>query len=251
MAESRTLLSVRRRSSEYWHRAATLPANEPIGEAMKPIEVATQADDLLGQPVDADTAPMVRPASSVSSIAMPVRRSPTDSPTQNMRLPERPRRAAPVLVVHNVYELVGTTVGLVFSLTIGLGLWIAGAWCTLQFLADLGLGLATWGYWQWLVPLGISGAELFLWPRSRRRVMPGLMFLAVLAFDVGTTYAGFVAIAGGRVLPIFAGIHLPSSGPGLAVLGVAAGLLCAFGPERIARWVVGDLYVLWSGRLWT
>ena len=61
-------------------------------------------------------------------------------------------------MVHDSYERIGTTIGLVFSLFVGIVLWLAGAWCTIQFLADLGRDLAAFGYWQWLIPIGISAA---------------------------------------------------------------------------------------------
>ncbi len=222
---------------------------------MKPIEVASDIDDPTVHRIDGPLTPVMSNGSAVSMLpdVSTLRDQPTSSSGTELDESPRARRrpAKTPLVVRDTYERIGTTVGLVFSLFVGLGLWLAGAWCTIQFLADLGLELAAFGYWQWLIPVGISAAELFLWPRNWDRVMQACMFLAVLAFDVGTTYTGFVAIASGRVIPLFGGIQLPPGGPGLAVLGVAVGLLCAFGPERIGRWVLSDLYTLWRGRLWT
>ena len=222
---------------------------------MKPIEIASDIDDRPIQRADVSPTLIMSNRSAVPLIPDVGALLEQPSSASVTRIDEsnnaRRRSAKPPLVVRDSYERIGTTVGLVFSLFVGIVLWLAGAWCTIQFLADLGLDLAAFGYWQWLIPIGISAAELFLWPRHWDRVMQACMFLAVLAFDVGTTYTGFVAVASGRVIPLFGGIQLPAGGPGLAVLGVTVGLLCAFGPERIGRWVLSDLYTLWRGRSWT
>ncbi len=220
---------------------------------MKPVEVAAHTDDLLVQFIDTSPGQGVpTPTPTSPPGTSEVQSGPTSAPLFD-DLPRTRRRRHPSAppVLHDSYERIGTTLGLLFSLALGIGLWITGAWCTLQFLADVGVDVVGLGNWAWLIPVGISGAELFLWPQQRNRAIIGFTLLAVLAFVVGTTYAGFVAVSAGRVIPLFAGIQLPDSGPGLAVLGVAAGLLCAFGPERIGRWVLADLYVLWRGRLWT
>jgi hypothetical protein len=133
---------------------------------------------------------------------------------------------------------------------VALGLWIAGARFTLQFLTRIGVTLAGIGALQWLIPVAITATELFFWPRRGSQIQQGVMFAAVLAFDVGTTYAGIVELTAGRMIPLFAGFQLPHSGPALVALGGACGLLFAFGPEKIARWAVGDLYSVWRTETW-
>lgn len=163
--------------------------------------------------------------------------------------PERTKvkRRVSASQVKDAYERVGTTIALLGAGMVGIGLWGAGAYFTLQFLSHQVPTLAGMGVWAWVIPIVITAAELFLWPRWGGRMMQLVFFLGVLAFDVGSTYSGFVDIAAGRSIALFRGISIPQSGWVLDVLGVVAGLVCAFGPERIARWVMSDLIAIWKG----
>ena len=206
---------------------------------MKPTDVPRLTDDPLihlseSQSARVPTAPVASPA---------IRGERLDGPPRKRSASPAPLSAA--------YERLGRSVALLGALAVALGLWIAGAFFTLQFLARMGVPLTGLGSLQWLIPVAISAAELFFWPQRGSRALQGLMFLAVLTFDVGTTYAGIVELGAGRVIPLFAGIHLPAGGVGLAGLGVGCGLLFAFGPEKIGRWAVADLCTLWRNGAWT
>ena len=206
-----------------------------------------QTTDLTATDDDArvgfvDTRPAAPPA-----MPSPIQPAPAvqHSPGHSGSTPSTRQKPARRPATPGLYERVGTSVALLVALAIGVGLWIAGAYFTLRFLESLGLRLGGLGGWQWLIPLGISSAELFLWPRRGTRVQQVVVFMAVLAFDVGSTYAGMVDMAAGRTVQLFAGITIPHDGPLLVALGLGSGLLFAFGPEKLWKWAVTDLIALW------
>lgn len=132
------------------------------------------------------------------------------------------------------------------GLAIGIGIWIAGAYFTLVFLGQMGIKLSALGWGQWLIPAVISACELRLWPRAGTLWQRWIVWLVVLTFDVGTSWAGLVAWGAGRHIPLFDGIALPESGWSLRILALVLGLAFAFMPEKIVRWAVPEIRAVWA-----
>ena len=173
---------------------------------------------------------------------------PTEAPRREARA-ERPPKQKPrerPQWATGLYDKIGTTLALTSVLAISALLWWVGAFFSLRALAGWGVRLAQLGGLQWLIPVAITAAELWLWPAGRR-VRPLLaLWVVVVVFDVGTTVAGLLTVLAGRHLPLFAGYDLPTSGPVLMGIAVAIGLLCAFGPERFGRGAAQALHELWD-----
>jgi hypothetical protein len=123
-------------------------------------------------------------------------------------------------------------------------LWYFGAGFTLTFLTTLAPRIGTMGAFAWLIPAIITAVELKLWPHASSVLTRWAVFLGVLAFDVGTSFAGFTSWAGGRTIPLFTGITFPTQGWPLWVTGAALGLLFAFGPERLTRYAISEIKAL-------
>lgn len=201
-----------------------------------------QALNLPSTGVGPTTDPTPAVAPSTPSTASPT------TTTTTTKSQSRSRQANPSL-----YERVGTTIGLIFTLALAGGLWYAGSYFSLQFLGKVQflhisqlIGLL--GLRQWFIPVGITAIELFLWPRRKRFLIKALVFFPVLAFDIGTSCNGLIDVTAGSTIPLFQGITIPKDGVALNITVIIFGLLFAFGPEKIARWVVADLIELWGLR---
>ncbi|NTV64793.1 MAG: hypothetical protein HGA65_14870, partial [Oscillochloris sp.] len=96
----------------------------------------------------------------------------------------------------------------------------------------------------------ISAIEIFLWPRRERRwaifLLRLVLWVAVLAFDVFTTGRGLLAIIQPQIVIADATVQRWLS------VGLSGGLGFAFAylPEKIARWVLSDLWNLWLTPVW-
>lgn len=154
--------------------------------------------------------------------------------------PRAPRRAAPA-IPDGLVDLVVLAIALVGVLIVAGVLWWIGASFTLAFLHGQTASLSRLGLGQWAIPVIITAVELALWPRLSSAVARWVIWLAFLAFDLGTSSAGFTDWGAGRTVPLFGGITFPAGGWWLWVQGLAIGMLLAFGPERMARYALGEL----------
>lgn len=191
------------------------------------MQPAEQNDQLLASLISAAPA---SPAAPVS-IAPPAHQA-------------RPERRGPS-IGKGLYDRAGMTLALLLTLAIGAGLWAGGAFFTLSFFTSIGMQLDPRNAAAWLLPLAITASELWLWPRANQRWQAVLIFFAVLAFDVGTSWAGAVQWGSGRHIPLFAGFTLAQGGWPLHVLALTAGLSFAFLPEKLARYGLAELQRTW------
>ncbi len=145
----------------------------------------------------------------------------------------------------SVYDQILESLAYIASFIIAAGLWIAGAFFTLVFLQGTGLPINGLSWGQWSIPLLVSAVELKLWPQRGRGPQRLLVWFVVLAFDIGTSWAGLVSWGAGRHINLFSGITLPSGGAGLAIFALVLGLLFAFAPEKLGKWAVRELRALW------
>ena len=145
----------------------------------------------------------------------------------------------------SIYDQTLEAMAYIASLAIAAGLWLAGAFFTLVFLQHANVPyIAPTVLAAWLVPAFISAIELKLWPARGRSPYRAIIWLLVLAFDIGTSFAGLIEWGAGRQIDLFTGITLPSSGTGLWIFASGLGLTFAFAPERIGRWAIRELRTL-------
>ena len=176
--------------------------------------------------------------------ASPPTATPTTTTDPRPRATQRTKRPAPPLV-RDLYERIGTSVALCFALFIAGLLWWIGAYFSLLFLASLGIKLASYGAWAYLIPAAVTASELFLWP-ARHKVKPLIvLWLLILAFDIGSTASGCVELLAGRNIKLFTGFTIPDQGVVLTALAIGVGIVCAFGPEKLGKVAAGNLYDLW------
>jgi hypothetical protein len=124
-------------------------------------------------------------------------------------------------------------------------LWWWGAGFTVSFLSGLTSSIKTWGWPAWGIPVFVTMIELKLWRHMTNPFSPaGAAVGVVLLFDIGTSFAGFIAWAAGRTLPLFTGITFPSAGWPLWIIGIGLGVVFAFLPERLARWALAEFVAL-------
>ena len=145
----------------------------------------------------------------------------------------------------SLYDQTLESLAYIASFIMAAGLWIAGAFFTLVFLENAGLPVNVLSWGQWAIPLLVSAVELKLWPQRGRGPQRLLVWLVVLAFDIGTSWAGAASWGAGRHFNIFSGITLPSGGAGLALFALTLGLVFAFVPEKLGKWAVRELRTLW------
>lgn len=178
--------------------------------------------------------------------------------------PIRPRREVvddppipPPPAIRGTYRRIGTTIALVGAALIGGLMWYYGGVCSLDYLGDtfavIGRFLQRTAWWQhWWIPVLISAIEIFLWPRRERRwaifLLRLVLWLAVLAFDVLTTARGLLPIVTAQANALIADVAA-RQWVGYTVSG-GLGFAFAYLPEKIARWVVSDLWNLWVAPLW-
>lgn len=211
---------------------------------------------------------------------MPVRRRtlfprPQAEPTTDSRAPSataappaatttRSRRAViddppipPPPALRGAYRRFGTTIALIGAALIGGLMWYYGGICSLDYLGDtfavVGQFLERTAWWQhWWIPVLISAIEIFLWPRRERRLaiflLRLILWLAVLAFDVLTTARGLLPIVGAQTSSLIT----DAAARQWVEYSVSGGLGFAFAylPEKIARWVLSDLWNLWVAPFW-
>lgn len=178
-------------------------------------------------------------------------------PRQYGGTPRDPAPLRPPTPVRGLYRRLGTTVALLSAAAIGGLLWYVSSRFTLDFLGtifpDLRRTLERAPWWQsWLIPLAISAIEIFLWPRRERRlgvfVLRLLLWLSILALDVATTIHGILPLLQAQPLPV----AIDATARTWLELGVsgASGVIFAYAPEKIGRWVVNDLWALWLASIW-
>lgn len=166
-----------------------------------------------------------------------------DPPVKTERAPRR-RTDAPSRIERQIDALMGL-VALLGAIGIAGVIWWWGAGFTVDFLAMQSAGLKAAGWPVWIVPVVVTGIELKYWRALSNPFSPaGALVGAVLIFDIGSSFAGFIEWTAGRTLPLFTGISFPESGVKLWVLGVSAGVIFAFAPERIVRWALAELVAL-------
>ncbi len=168
------------------------------------------------------------------------------APAQEKAAPRpasRPTRKAPPAFVGDLYSRLGRSIALLgFTLLSGF-LWYAGAYFTLAFL-ERWYPVSSLGLAQWLIPLAITATEIFLWPQ-RASWPQRIGFWSVLLFDIGTTYSGLLPLIAGRRVDIFGSHVIPEAGAVLYAIGILSGLLLAYGPEKLGKWALSELYALW------
>lgn len=147
--------------------------------------------------------------------------------------------------IQQTYNQLGRSLALVLSCTIAIGLWLAGAYFTLTFLQGVGFTVMGAGIVVWLIPLAITAVELWLWPKTDTHWQEILMFLTILAVDLGTSWRGFVEWGAGREIPLFTGFVIPIAGWYLHGIALVIGMILAFAPEKIGRWALSELWRLW------
>ncbi|NCC30691.1 MAG: hypothetical protein EOM24_01560 [Chloroflexia bacterium] len=210
-----------------------------------------------------DPAELSADGGSLPEVALPDPKPGSPDLTVPPRLP-RPRRdrrddapLPPPTAIRGLYRRIGTSFALVGAALIGSLMWYYGGIFSLDYLADTFAPINAlmhgnpWWYFWW-IPVVISAIELFLWPRRERRfaifTLRLVIWVLVLAFDVLTTMRG--------LLPILAELGLPAfehtDGPPWLAYGISGiiGLAFAYMPEKIARWVLSDLWNLWIAPLW-
>lgn len=190
--------------------------------------------------------------------------APRDEQASDQRQRPRTRREViddpplpPPTAIRGAYRRIGTSIALAGAALIGGLMWYYGGVFSLDYLGDtftaVGAFIQRTPWWQhWWIPVLISAVEIFLWPRRERRLTIFLLrlglWLAVLAFDVLTTMRG--------LLPVLANLGLvvvteTGQRQWLAYgISAALGIAFAYLPEKIARWVLSDLWNLWVTPLW-
>ena len=207
------------------------------------------ADQLLAGLIETEAPPLaVAPAAVVEPRTTTTRTERTAEPRATPQRKERTRRmpTSGPLRMDGLYDRVVATFALTFVLLLSAGLWWVGAFFSLQALAGWGVRLAQLNGAQWLIPAAVTAAELSLWPIGRRVRPMFAVWALIVAFDIGTTVAGLLAVLAGRHLPLFAGYTIPSGGAVLMGISLMVGLVCAFGPERLGRASTKALVELWQ-----
>jgi hypothetical protein len=154
--------------------------------------------------------------------------------------PQKPRQPS----TNGLYDKLGQTVAFAFGLTVSIALWAAGAYFTLRALDAVGVSGATSLVW-WLLPLGITGAEIWLMPRSSSRWQTVALFGLVLAVDVASSWYGVIDVLGGRSMPLGPGFTVPTTGTAVHVFAVVSALALAFLPEKLGKYAGAELLKVW------
>lgn len=197
------------------------------------------------EPIPDSRAPSVPGPTSAATTTRP-RRKLVDDPV----IPPPP-------AIRGAYRRLGTSIALVGAALLGGLMWYYGGICSLDYLGDtfaaVGQFLERTAWWQhWWIPVLISAIEIFLWPRRERRwaifLLRLVLWLAVLAFDVLTTARGLLPIVTAQTNALNLDVVARQS-VGYTVSG-ALGFAFAYLPEKIARWVLSDLWNLWVAPLW-
>ncbi len=187
---------------------------------------------------------------------LPQAHAPVRSPRLRREVIDDPPLPPPT-AIRGLYRRIGTTLALIGATLIGSLMWYYGGVFSLDYLGDtfapIGAFIQRSPWWQhWWLPVLISAVEIFLWPRRERRLPIFLLrlglWLAVLAFDVLTTVRGLLPVLAGAGLthlePVADRLWLNYS------ISALLGLAFAYLPEKIARWVISDLWNLWVVPTW-
>lgn len=142
-----------------------------------------------------------------------------------------------------MYDKIGYSVALIFAVVIGAWMWYLGALYTLKGLAFFGIN-ATNVVW-WFLPLAITAAELWLLPKKTSKPLMIIIFLAVLSFDILTSWHGLIADLAGKSLPLAAGITLPKDGTVMHIMMIVLSLSFAFMPEKLFKTAINELKEQW------
>ena len=168
--------------------------------------------------------------------------TPESPPPEELR-PSRTASRRSTLAANSTYDKIGLTVALFVALAFAAIMWLAGAFFTLTALGiNLGAG---WALAWWLLPLLITGIEIWLMPRAGMGGRLITMFGIVLALDVASSWYGVIKWLGGRFITLGPGFTVPEGGPVLHILAVIAGLVLAFYPEKLARKAWAELMKVW------
>ncbi len=143
----------------------------------------------------------------------------------------------------SLYDQFGQTIAFTFGLSISGALWLAGALCTLAALTAVGVNTSSVVWW--LLPLGITGAEIWLMPAAGTRWQTLALFGLVLAVDVTSSWYGVINTLGGMFIPLGPGFTVPTSGTPLHIFAVVTGLVLAFIPEKLAKYTGAELLKVW------
>lgn len=218
-------------------------------------------------PSFASAAAVVTPAKAVQPEPAPVDRQ------EPRRAPKSPRRWRPVdrnvpvirerplpppPIIRGIYNRLGMTVALFVAGTIGTMMWYFASGFTLDYLHTVPAFAAFFGkHWlQWLVPIGMSAAELFLWPQREYRLriwaLRMVLWLIVLGFDIVTTNFGVSPwiLSWTWNTWIQDTTQLPYRSIWNTLVGLEIGLAFAYLPEKIVRWVLTDLWSMWAAPIW-
>lgn len=181
---------------------------------------------------------MATPAQPAMATAAPAGAAAAPAIEAQQRASSKPRSKP------GIYDQTLEAMAYVASLAIAGGLWAAGAFFTLVFLQGAGVPVSPAMALAWLAPAFISAVELKLWPARGRSPIRALVWLGVVVFDVGASFAGLVEWGAGRRINLFTGITLPSAGAALWAFALGAGLVFAFAPEKIGKWAIRELRAL-------
>lgn len=206
-----------------------------------------ELEQLLATPIEAAEAPVGAPHQPAAAPA----------PRVHDRLLAGSMPASPPLALRGLYRRLGTTIAFGGAAVVGALIWYFGGLFTLDYLADtfdeIAAFVAAAPWWQsWSIPVAVSAMELFLWPRRERRPHVFLirlsLWLFILAFDILTTHRGVLPVISRQELP------LPLSAEQRLWLNhsisLVLGAAFAYLPEKIARWVLADLWVMWGAPVW-
>jgi len=143
----------------------------------------------------------------------------------------------------DLYNKIGYTVALLGAFILASWLWFVGATYTISGLTLF--GITTKGAAWFALPICITAVELWLMPRKNMHGLMILVFLAILAFDVLTSWFGLTLDLAGKRLPLGAGWQLPSGGVVFHGGCIILSLVFAFAPEKIARVVYREITGTW------
>ena len=143
----------------------------------------------------------------------------------------------------DLYNKIGYSIALIFAVVIGAWLWYLGALYTLKGLTFFGINATSLAWW--LLPLAITAAELWLLPKKSSKPLMIIIFIAVLSFDVLTSWYGLIADLAGKSLPLATGITLPKDGAVMHGAMIILSLSFAFMPEKLFKTAINELKEQW------
>jgi hypothetical protein len=167
---------------------------------------------------------------------------PTGQTPQPQEPQRKPRRAS--TKPQGLYDHIGQTIAYSFAVTVSVALWAAGAWFTLAALQAFGMNTSNLAWW--LLPIGITGIEIWLMPSVSTRWQTFIMFCLILAVDVASSWYGVIDFFAGKHMPFGPGFTVPTSGIALHIFAVVASLMLAFAPEKLGKYAGAELLKVWK-----